>query len=71
MANNLVARCDLRHDHALSPPQLDVTFRTIGYCGQGRARAWRFASAPGAIAGPPGPLWREPAATVVRSRSRR
>ncbi len=37
MANNLVVRCDLRHDHALSPPQLDVTFRTIGYCGQGRA----------------------------------
>ena len=34
MANNLVARCDLRHDHALSPPQLAVTFRTISYFGQ-------------------------------------
>ena len=65
MANNLVVRCDLRHNHALSPPQSDVTSRTIGYCGWGRGLSAAFASAPSAVAGPLGPLWRARAATVV------
>ncbi len=71
MANNLVVRCDLRHNHALSPPAARCDFPHNRLLRPGPGVSAAFASVPGAIAGPPGPLWCEPAATVVRSRSRR